>query len=215
MKRSPVNNRMKAAGLAIPAGTRRATTRRILTAALQVFSREGLAATTREIARIARVNEATLFRQFESKERLLTAVTAEVVRLEAEALARIDLAHFDLRRDLTRLAKAYAEATGKHEAFIRTMMARPVDPKLSQQVMREVIEPLRVKFVDYLIEGQRRGLVRKINLGAAVDAFTGMIFASSLRSSIYRPGYTRKVFLYTCVELFLNGVCVKGSTGLK
>jgi AcrR family transcriptional regulator len=198
---------METAELPLHTDERRATTKRILAAALEVFSREGLGATTREIARVAGVNEATVFRQFESKNHLLMAVTREVKRLEAEALGRIDLQNFDLRRDLTHVAEAYYQAIEQHQAFIRTMMAKPADPKLTEQIMREVIEPLRVRFIDYLTEGQRRGLIRDANLAAVVDAFTGMIFAGALRCSIYRPGYSREVFLQTCVELFLQGIC--------
>jgi AcrR family transcriptional regulator len=45
---------------------------RILEAAARVFARDGVAgATTREIARVARVNEVTLFRYFRNKNELL------------------------------------------------------------------------------------------------------------------------------------------------
>ena len=51
------------------------THRRLLEAAARVFARRGLeGATTREIAREAKVNEVTLFRHFQSKENLLSAV---------------------------------------------------------------------------------------------------------------------------------------------
>ena len=51
------------------------THRRLLEAATRVFARSGLeGATTREIAREAGVNEVTLFRHFQSKENLLSAV---------------------------------------------------------------------------------------------------------------------------------------------
>ncbi len=52
---------------------------RLLAAAAEVFSREGLqGATTRVIAREAGVSEVTLFRLFENKERLLAEVLAQV-----------------------------------------------------------------------------------------------------------------------------------------
>jgi AcrR family transcriptional regulator len=57
-----------------------------------MFSRRGVAATAREIADEAGVNEVTLFRLFESKDQLLAAVVLEVVRAESEALDRVDLA---------------------------------------------------------------------------------------------------------------------------
>ena len=54
-------------GAAPRPGKAPSTTERLLSAALEVFSRDGLAATTREIARAAGVNETTLFRQFATK----------------------------------------------------------------------------------------------------------------------------------------------------
>jgi AcrR family transcriptional regulator len=55
-----------------------ATRERILDAALAVFAEKGYAgATTRGIARTARVNEVTLFRRFGSKKALFAAVVAE------------------------------------------------------------------------------------------------------------------------------------------
>ena len=48
------------------------TRKRILTAAVRVFSRDGFqGATTREIAREAGVNEVTIFRHFRTREELL------------------------------------------------------------------------------------------------------------------------------------------------
>ncbi len=185
---------------------RRPTTERLLAAAIEVFSRRGLAATTREIAETAGVNEATLFRQFETKEHLLTAVTAEIVRTQAEALDHINLDDFDLRRDMTRLAAAYEAALRRHRDFIRTMISQPVDPRLAERAMKEVIEPLRRKFLAYLAEGQRRGLLRPANTAAAMDAFTGMIFAYALRSAVYPPGYSRDAYLKECVSLFVEGL---------
>ena len=51
------------------------TRQRLLNAAFQSFSRDGFhRATTREIARRAKVNEVTLFRHFRNKKHLLRAV---------------------------------------------------------------------------------------------------------------------------------------------
>jgi AcrR family transcriptional regulator len=52
------------------------TKKRILTAAVRVFSRDGFqGATTREIAREAGVNEVTIFRHFRTREELLHSTT--------------------------------------------------------------------------------------------------------------------------------------------
>lgn len=190
---------------------RRPTTTKLLAAAIEVFSRKGLAATTREIAQVAGVNEATLFRQFESKDHLIEAVTREIIRDQAEALHRVDFEDFDLRRDLTRLAVAYERSMTRHQAYIRAMLSEPAGARLTEKIVREVVDPLRGKFIAYLAEGQRRKIVRRMNLSASVDAFTAMIFSHVLRCAFFRPGYSRETYLENCVDIFLEGICSASS----
>jgi AcrR family transcriptional regulator len=181
---------------------------RLVQAALDMFSRRGMAATTREIAEAAGVNEVTLFRLFESKDRLLAAVVQEVVRAESEALDRVDFDDFDIKRDITAVAEVFYDTHHKYQAFLRTILAHRMHPRLTEEIVRQVIQPLRAKFIRYLTEGQRRGVIRAtIELSPAVDAFTGMIFAAVLRSAVFSPGYSRETYLATCVDLFLNGIC--------
>lgn len=194
---------------------RRSTADRLIAAALEVFSREGVGATTKEIARVAEVNEVTLFRLFETKDQLLAAVVSEVVRAESEALDQVRFQQMDLERDLTRLAAVFSETTERYQAFKRTMMAQPVDKRLTGKIIREVVQPVRNKFIAYLKEGQERGLVREMDLAPAVDAFTGMIFAGVLRCSVYKPGYSQEDYLRTCVSLFVNGICKNASSHLQ
>ena len=195
--------------LAVQHPTRKsAASERLLSAALEMFSTRGMAATTREIADAAGVNEVTLFRLFESKDRLLAAVVGEVVRAESEALDRVDFIDFDIRRDIAALAEVFYATHEQYQPFMRTMLAHRFHPRLTEDIMRDVIQPLRDKFIRYLAEGQRRGVIRPyIALAAAVDAFTGMIFAAVLRRSVYAPGYSRETYLRTCVDLFLAGIC--------
>jgi AcrR family transcriptional regulator len=183
------------------------TSERLIRAALEMFSRRGMAATTREIAEEAGVNEVTLFRLFESKERLLAAVVQEVVRAQSEALDLVDLEDFDLRRDITAVAEVFYDTHFKYQAFLRTILAQRMHPRLTEEIVREVIQPLRDKFIRYLAEGQRRGVIRgNLELAPAVDAFTGMIFVAVLRRAVYIPAYTREKYLATCIDLFLNGI---------
>lgn len=166
-----------------------------------------MAATTREIADAAGVNEVTLFRHYESKDRLLAAVVGEVVRAESEALDRVDLIDFDMRRDIATIANVFYATHEQYQPFLRTILAHRFHPRLTEDIIRDVIQPLRDKFIAYLAEGQRRGAVREgIELAAAVDAFTGMIFAAVLRRAVYSPGYSRETYLRTCVDVFLAGI---------
>ncbi|GIG64880.1 TetR/AcrR family transcriptional regulator [Phytomonospora endophytica] len=69
---------------------------RILQAAVEVFGAKGTSASTEEVARLAGVGIATVFRHFPTKEHLLRAVTAldldEVAEQAADALATEDAA---------------------------------------------------------------------------------------------------------------------------
>jgi AcrR family transcriptional regulator len=182
------------------------TTKRVLAAALKVFSEHGLAATTKEIALEAGVNEVTLFRQFESKQNLLAAVTLEMLRHQADSLARIDLENPDLRRDITRIANAYDRSVSRHMGFIRALISQPAKPDLHHRLTSEAIDSFRARFHAYLESARRRGLVRDMEFSTAIDAFIGMIFSGALRRDLKRQPYSRAKYLEMCVEFFLRAV---------
>src|ERR1700678_4499761 len=100
------------------------TSQRILDAALKVFSRDGISgATTREIARVAKVNEVTLFRYFQNKNELLRqAVMCSAARYEqvfAEASLESPAA---VRRTVRSYAQAYANKLRENEDLVRTFI---------------------------------------------------------------------------------------------
>jgi len=201
---------MSALNTPSPSIAKQTTAARLIQAALEMLSVRGMAATTREIADAAGVNEVTLFRLFESKDKLLTAVVQEVVRAESEALDRVDFDDFDIRRDITAVAEVFYDTHYKYQAFLRTILAHRMHPNLTEEIVREAIQPLRGKFILYLAEGQRRGVIRQgLELGPAVDAFTGMIFAAVLRRAVFTPAYSRETYLATCIDLFLSGICTE------
>lgn len=187
------------------------TRSRLLKAAIEVFAAAGVTgATTREIARVAGVNEVTLFRHFQSKEQLLTAVVQQVMALQAEALNRQDEWTQDLAVDLMHYANLYSEMLEQHEALFRTFIGEAHRrPEAAQQVLHEASQARREKLIAYLRSHQAKGSVRSdLDLRAAVDLFTGMLLAGMLRrsSSLVPPGYSRTAYLETCVELFVQGV---------
>jgi AcrR family transcriptional regulator len=182
------------------------TTKRVLDAALKVFSEHGLAATTKEIALEAGVNEVTLFRQFENKQNLIAAVTLEMLRHQADSLARIDLENPDLARDVKRIAIAYDRSVSRYMGFIRALISQPAKPDLRHRIAGEAIDSFRVRFHAYLESARRRGLVRDIEFATAIDAFAGMIFTGALRRDLKRQPYSRAKYLETCVEVFLRAV---------
>ncbi|HEY9725228.1 MAG TPA: TetR/AcrR family transcriptional regulator [Chroococcales cyanobacterium] len=187
------------------------TRARILKAATEVFAASGIAgATTREIARVAGVNEVTLFRHFQSKEQLLAAVVQQVTALQAEALANQDEWTGDLQIDLLHYAWIYNNMLEGHEALVRMFIGEAKrHPEAALQVLRETVQPLRDKLIAYLRNGIDRGNVRPdVDILPAVDMFTGMLLAGMLRSNtIPLPrGYSRDRYIESCVGLFVRGI---------
>lgn len=184
------------------------TQQRLLDAAREVFARDGIArATTREIARVAHVNEVTLFRQFATKENLLTAALEDAVQHHATALHAINLDMLDLDRDLRRFALSYVETLEVHGAFFRVLFAEGRHlPESTRQRMIEVGRPLRERLLRYFEEAHRQGLLRNVPLPPAIDAFSSMLRAVLFRFPGKPVEYETAAYVEACVDLFLNGV---------
>jgi AcrR family transcriptional regulator len=100
------------------------TRARILSAAREVFERNGTrGTTTREVAERAGVNEATLFRHFGSKAALLHAMREEcsAVPQFLELINQLDGS--DMRGDLLRLAHAGVEKMANQRALMCISLA--------------------------------------------------------------------------------------------
>ena len=192
---------------------RTASTRtRLVKAATEMFATAGVSgATTREIARVAGVSEVTLFRHFQSKEQLLSAVVQQATALQTEALAHQDAWTQNLHIDLTHYAWLYNSMLEKHEALIRTFIGEAKrHPEAARRVISEAALPLREKLIAYLRSGIDRGTVREdVDPRPAVDLFTGMLLSGMLRRSATptQVGYSCDCYIESCVDLFVRGIC--------
>lgn len=187
------------------------TRTRLLKAAIEVFSTQGfVGATTREIARVAQVNEVTLFRHFQNKEQLLGAVAQHITALKAEALAHQDEWTQDLRCDLLHYAWLHDNMLEEYEALIRMFIGEAQrHPHEALQVFQQSFIPLREKLVAYLDNCIEHGSVRPdVDLPLAVDQFTGMLLAGMLRRHVapVARGYSRNQYIEGCVNLFVRSI---------
>jgi AcrR family transcriptional regulator len=189
----------------------KSTRQRLLDAAFQVCSERGLhGATTREIADAAQVNEVTLFRHFGSKEKLIAALFQRVAEAQSELFSEAQPAANDLERDLTRYAHRYNDLLTSNEALIRTLIGEARrHPEQARQIICEAAKPMRLRLINYVRAAQKAGAVRRnLDVGPAVDAFTGMLLAGMLRrtSLPHLIDYPEKDYLVTVVDLFLSGI---------
>lgn len=187
------------------------TRTRLLKAAQEVFAEAGITgATTKEIARVAGVNEVTLFRHFHSKEQLLAAVVQQSTALQMEALAHQDEWTQNLKEDLTHYGSLYNQMLEEHEGLIRTLIGEAKrHPEVAHQIIAEAIQPLREKLITYLKSAQEKGIVRPdLPIEPSVDLFTGMLLGGMLRRKAI-PNlihYNSQDYVETSVDIFVRGI---------
>jgi AcrR family transcriptional regulator len=186
------------------------TSNRIIDAATCVFAREGIAgATTREIARLAKVNEVTLFRHFKNKKELLQQVVLKSSK-DYESVfedAPIETGD-DVRRTIAAHVAVHLQKLRANEEFVRTFYGEwKRHPDLCRRILVESAKPVRRKFIDYLKAAQKKGLIwDDIDVTTAADALTGMLVAGILRRPFTDREYTNSHFSKTCQKLFFRGI---------
>ncbi|MEO6874006.1 MAG: TetR/AcrR family transcriptional regulator [Opitutaceae bacterium] len=183
---------------------------RLLEAAARVFARDGLTgATTRAIAREAGVNEVTLFRIFQTKDRLLAAVVGtnfgpEAAQTQLPALP----VTADLRADLLAHAQRYERQLQVNLPLIRAMIGEiHHHSDHERQVFKAILRPLREALIARLETAHlARALHSTMNPELQADLFNGMIFTGVLRraSAHVKPGYSPGDYLTGVVDLLLK-----------
>jgi AcrR family transcriptional regulator len=186
------------------------TEEKILKAATRVFAQQGVfGATTREIARQARVNEVTLFRHFKNKDELLRRVISQSCQRFEHVFAEAPIeTAADLRRTVENYASVYVQKLTENEEFIRTFMGElNRHLKLCRSLFVESGKSIREKFIAYLKAAKKKGLIRKdIDLTTAADALSSMLLGGVMRRPLTSDQYDLKSFVKTCVKLYLKGI---------
>jgi AcrR family transcriptional regulator len=164
------------------------TRQRILTAAREVFSRDGFqGATTREIAREAGVNEVTIFRHFHTREELLHA-TLKQSCASLDALVQPE-EHWreDLFGSLERyVQEVYVHLRGK-EALVRAFTSEaPILSEATRRTLQEFMLKRKALLIARLQEAQKAGLVRTgLDLSAAADLLPDAVRSAMLRHTAF------------------------------
>jgi len=162
----------------LPAAERRKS---IIAAAQQVFARQNLkGARTRDIARAAQVNQATIFEHFESKEALFHAAVVQPLIDAMQGMhGRVEV--YETAATPDELARLAVESGQRHIAdaiaiFPLLVAALFSEPELGQRLYREHIAPLVRQRGRVLDSVARDGLDRDF-IGLANF---GMLFAIAM-----------------------------------
>lgn len=181
---------------------------RLLEGAAEVFARKGLhGATTREIAQAAGVNEVTLFRLFQNKQRLLAAVIEHVFTADAPVAPVQGVP--TLREIFQRHGETYGRRLQQNVALMRVLVGEIQHcDEQEVRVVREVFRPQREELIAALRKAQARGEMRaEAEAPLIADQFGGMIFTGVLRSSLPLPReYSPQHYLAECVETMVRAL---------
>ncbi len=185
------------------------TRQRLMDAARVEFGDQGIeAATTRGIAERAGCNEVTLFRHFESKQKLLAAVVQETSR---EFYALCDCGgefSGDLLEDLGYFARVYNESLERCEGMARALIGvGQRRPTLAKELIGDGIDPFHKSIACYLDESKRAGQVREdFDSMAFAEVFTAALMGGLLRRTSGLSEIDRESWLRETVAIFVRGI---------
>lgn len=187
------------------------TSERLLEAAGRVFARTGIkAATTRELAKEAGVNEVTLFRIFQNKAGLLAAVLERAFLTPAEQYPQLSVRDgVSLREVVTAFATVDYEKKRRHIGLMRVLVGEVhALGDLDSEILSRIFKPWKEVLGSRLREAQELGLMRpEANPAIVVDQLTAMIFVGALKADTMRAmDYTPEAYLAACIDTLLTGI---------
>lgn len=182
---------------------------RLIEAARLEFSERGIeSATTRGIAERAGCNEVTLFRHFESKQKLLAAVVQET----SEEFSNLCDCHGkysgDLCEDLERFARVYNESLERCEGMARALIGEGRRrPTLCKELIGDVLEPFHRSIACYLDQRIMEGTVRKsLATMAFAEVFTATLMGGLLRRTSGLSDLDRDGWIRETVDILARGI---------
>ena len=182
---------------------------RLIEAARYEFSEKGIeCATTRGIAERAECNEVTLFRHFESKQKLLAAVvqgTSCEFRTVCESPGEMT---GNLRDDLMRFAQVYNNSLEHCEGMARALIGEGRrHPTLAKELIGDVLDPFHQSIACYLKSRIKQGGVRaELNIFAFAELFTATLMSGMLRRTSGLSQMNGNEWVHETVDLFVRGI---------
>ena len=133
-------------------------------------------ATTQALAAAAQIHEATLFRKYESKARLIERAVAQ--QLATTPLSRVRYSG-DLRADLLAIVAAYAATSAQHGEILPILLLEaPRHPEL-RDAFQAPLANIQ-KLVDILARYQHEGLLREEPPLTSISALLGPLMVSAM-----------------------------------
>ena len=187
----------------------------VIEAAIRLFAQKGFQGTkTKEIAEASGINEALIFRDFRSKEKLYCAILDYASsRINAERWIKELSLYAEQRNDealFSNLAMKFFETLGREDSLFRLMLYCALEHhELARQFRERQVEPVE-RFIEEYIRGrQEEGAFRKGDPHALARSFLSMCHHHVLRQVLFGDGKgspAEAAAAKTFTEVFLGGV---------
>lgn len=188
------------------------TKERILTTALKLFSQKGyLGATTKEIAKEAKIAEVTLFRYFPSKEALFEEVinTYSFLPTLKEILEKVKKEPCE--RALKIIAYEFIKVLESKKDLIKIMHSEMHRyPEEIKKIHENIIENTIIVLSEYFKKLQKKKILREINTVFAARAFLGMFFSyfygKEIKECLNLKKEDPEEVINAYIDIFLKGI---------
>ncbi|MBZ4659980.1 MAG: Transcriptional regulator, TetR family [Desulfacinum sp.] len=167
--------------------------RKILEAAIRLFSQKGFQGTTvRDLARQAGVSEAMLYQHFPSKEALYHAILERKVE-EMRSAWDLDWGTLgDVPTVLRRVVRSFLQRHASDPAFVRIVLFSALE---GHELARDFVRGPRARFLEllssYLKKGMNEGTVRDLDGDVAARLLIGMAHYVVLLREVFGEGFTK------------------------
>ncbi len=186
---------------------------RILDATIKLLDEVGLkGATTKRIASEAEVNEVTIFRKFNNKEKLLKAAkerSANRFLEELDSLFDNDESS-DVKFYLMTLWKEASKMIDKRINLIRISMEEVRGIPVEEKVLPKISDMISHHLVEYFQKQIKKGLIKNIDPEVAALTIFSVVFQMNIMWKIYeqKPQKNLEKYMENFLEIFLNGIMV-------
>jgi AcrR family transcriptional regulator len=196
----------------------------IVRVAVRLFSQKGFrGTTTKEIANVAGVSEAMVFRHFATKEELYAAILDHKAcsgdTLNPELIVAEAIEKKDDRAVFERLALAALEHHECDQEFQRLLLYSALEGhQLAEMFFEKFVKRVYELLGGYIRERQRDGAMTEMEPALVVRAFVGMIIHHSLNNNLWDPKrrllkVSNENAARSFTDILLNGISKQPKVG--
>ena len=191
---------------------KRETRERIVGAALELFTKNGIDSTIDDIALAADVGKGTIYNYFRTKEDIVVTFLVDIERMLQSEVSRLRHGRGSLESVLTRFIQFHFKLKEPHHAFVRVFLAQMCARATTQtdwvHQIQEVVDPPLVQLFATL---QKRGVMRTdLDMATLLGAFKVMLLGLTVLWAMEGPPWPHHAEVTRQqVKLFCSGIEVK------